>query len=224
MKKALIALIMLVSPLVMASTPVEGVNYTVVGVESNEEGKIQVTEFFWYACPHCYAFEPYIKEWLKTKPEDVEFIRIPATFDRPNVRMHAKTFYALEQMGKPEIGDAIMAAMHDQKQRMNTQEAMDAFLTSQGIDLETYHQMMDSFVVNLKMQEAIKLAAKYDIKGVPAVVVDGQYKVEKANSWQHKLEIADYLVNEVRASRPAPAVTEVAEPVLTPAMPAPAAQ
>lgn len=212
MKKALIALLMLVSPVAMSAQPVEGVNYSVVGLDPVGGEKIQVTEFFWYACPHCYDFEPFIKSWLQTKAEDVEFVRVPATFDRPNVRLHAKTFYALEQMGKPELHDAIMSAMHDKKRRMNTPEAMDAFLSSQGVDLTEYHNMMDSFVVNLKLQEAIKLAEKYGIRGVPSVVVDGQYKVERAESWQHKLQITDYLVGKIRATRPAPAAA--------PAMPA----
>ena len=214
MKKVLMALLMLVSPAAMASTPVEGVNYSVVGFESPGKEKIEVIEFLWYACPHCYDFEPHVKSWLKTKPEDVEFVRVPATFDRPNVRMHAKTFYALEQMGKPELHDVIMSAMHDRKQRMNTQEAMENFLASQGVDSTEFRNMLDSFVVNLKLQEAIKLAEKYQVRGVPSVVVDGQYKVEKAMSWQHKLQIADYLVDRIRASRPAPAPAQPAMPAM----------
>lgn len=237
MKKILIALLLVVSPLVsplaMAADPVEGVNYTVVGVEPNKEGKIQVAEFFWYACPHCFAFEPALKEWLKSTPEDVEFFRVPATFNRPHVLMHARTFYALEQMGKFEVGDAIMDAMHNKKRRMMTQEAMEAFLSEQGVDIAMYRQMMDSFVVNLKMQEAVKLAAKYDITGVPSVVVDGEFKVGKAASWQYKTQIMDFLIAKARENRPAavqPTVDQSASseapamPAATaPAMPQPAA-
>ncbi len=201
MKKILVAFLLLISPLAMAVQPVEGINYSVIGVDSPGKEKIQVIEFFWYACPHCYAFEPAVKEWLKTKADDVEFVRYPATFDRPNVQMHAKTFFALEQMGKPELHDAIMSAMHDKKQRLNTQEAMDQFFASYGVDLTAYHDMMDSFVVNLKMQEAAKLAKEYQITGVPALIVDGQYKVGKAYTWAEKFQIADYLVARLRAER-----------------------
>ncbi|OOY40016.1 hypothetical protein BOV90_06415 [Solemya velum gill symbiont] len=203
MKKILIAFLLLISPVAMAAQPVEGVNYSVIGMDSSGKEKIQVIEFFWYACPHCYAFEPAVKEWLKTKADDVEFVRYPATFNRPNVQMHAKTFFALEQMGKPELHDVIMSAMHDRKQRLNTQETMDQFLASHGVDLNAYHDMMDSFVVNLKMQEAVKYAKQYQITGVPALIVDGQYKVEQAYSWAQKFTIADYLVSKIRAERAA---------------------
>ena len=85
-----------------AYTPVEGVNYHELETPVQTTGKIQVAEFFWYGCPHCFTLEPYLNDWLSALPSDVEFVRIPATFNRPNVLMHAKTYYSLEQMGMVE--------------------------------------------------------------------------------------------------------------------------
>ena len=41
------------------------------------DDKIEVREFFWYGCPHCYSLEPYLERWLKTKPDEVAYVRTP---------------------------------------------------------------------------------------------------------------------------------------------------
>ena len=192
-------------------TPVEGVNYYAVNTPVQTEGKIQVAEFFWYGCPHCYSMEPYLNNWLTALPSDVEFIRVPATFQgRENVMMHARTFYALEQMGILEQHhEAIFQAIHVQKNKLPTLPEMEQFLASRGVDINAFRGAMESFEVNMKIQEAIQLAADYEISGVPAMVVDKHYRESKASTWQQKFMNVNYLIEKARENRLAAAAPAV---------------
>jgi thiol:disulfide interchange protein DsbA len=202
-----------------AYTPVEGVNYHTLNTPKQTEGKIQVAEFFWYGCPHCYSLEPYLNNWLTAVPSDVEFVRVPATFNRPNVLMHAKTYFALEQMGIVEQHhEAIFQAMHVQKNKLATQQAMEQFLSARGVDINAFRSAMDSFEVNMKMQDAIQLAGDYGITGVPSIVVDKHYRDGKAKTWQEKFMNVNYLIEKSRADR---AAAKPAAPAPAPAAPAP---
>lgn len=185
-----------------AYTPVEGVNYHELETPVQTEGKIQVAEFFWYGCPHCYTLEPYLNEWLTALPTDVEFVRIPATFNRPNVLMHAKTYYALEQMGVVEQHhEAIFQEIHGRKNKLATQPEMEQFLASRGVDVNAFRAAMDSFEVNMKIQEAIQLAGDYGVTGVPVMVVDKHYRGGSASTWQQKFQNINYLIEQARSNR-----------------------
>ncbi|MCK7583637.1 MAG: hypothetical protein MZV65_54390 [Chromatiales bacterium] len=51
------------SPVVPAQNFLEGVNYDTVRPQKVETGdKIEVREFFWYGCSHCYTLEPHVAE------------------------------------------------------------------------------------------------------------------------------------------------------------------
>lgn len=217
MKRFAVVLVLMVSSLgalaEAASTPVEGVNYHVLSTTEPTVGKIEVAEFFGYFCPHCEALEPHLESWLKNKPEDVHFIRVPATFNRPVVLMYAKTYYALQQIGAIDKAHAaIFSAIHKDGQKLNSQEKMEAFLATRGVDVNRYREAMDSFEVNLKLQQAKKLAKKYAISGVPSLIVDKHYKDGDAKSWEQKLQIVDYLIEKSRQARPAAAPAPIAAP------------
>ncbi|MEJ2308712.1 MAG: thiol:disulfide interchange protein DsbA/DsbL [Gammaproteobacteria bacterium] len=203
-------------------TPVEGVNYHVLQTPVQTEGKIEVAEFFWYGCPHCFSMEPYLNNWLTAVPADVEFVRVPATFqNRENVMMHARTFYALQQMGVVEQHhDAIFEEMHVQKNKLSTQPEMERFLASRGVDVNALRSAMESFEVNMKIQEAIQLASEYGISGVPAMVVDKHYRDGKAGTWQQKFMNVNYLIEKARQNRAAAAAPAPVLPAQEAAAPA----
>ncbi|MDT8281435.1 MAG: thiol:disulfide interchange protein DsbA/DsbL, partial [Gammaproteobacteria bacterium] len=100
MKKLLVFLLLITSStMIHAADYKEGVDYKRVAIQPTDTGDtIEVLEFFWYGCPHCYHFEPYISDWKKTKPANVEFVRVPAVF-RPDWEIQARTYYALSNMG-----------------------------------------------------------------------------------------------------------------------------
>jgi len=49
---------------------------------TNDPSRVEVLEFFWFGCPHCYAFEPAINNWKDSKPEYVDFVREAPPFKK----------------------------------------------------------------------------------------------------------------------------------------------
>lgn len=181
----------------------EGVEYKRVAEQPTETGdKIEVLEFFWYGCPHCYQFEPVLSNWLKTKPNNVEFVRVPAVF-RPEWKVHARTYYALQAMGVGEkYHTDIFHAIHKDKKNIFSFDAMTDFLVSKGVNKEEFEAAYNSFAIDGQVRKAIKKIKAYAITGVPAMGVNGKYLVggKEAGTYENKLRIVDYLIKKEAAA------------------------
>ena len=137
-------------------------------------GKIEVIEFFWYGCPHCYRLEPSLNAWLKNKPADVVFKRIHAI---PNEAwgMHAYIYYTLETMGLLDsLHDKVFDAIHKDRKNLTNAKILDQWLTENKVDPAKYHEVEKSFTVNSKVKRAAQQTAAYRVDGVPRVFVDGK--------------------------------------------------
>ncbi len=205
MRNMFLAILLLVSPMLLyAAQEYQNEEHyqTVTPAQPGAEGKqVQVTEFFWYGCGHCYSFEPHLEKWLEQKPEDVKFARVPAMFNRPDVIMHAKTYYALNLIGaKPEIHAKIFHAMHEEKKRLRTEKDMEEFLQPNGIDLDEYRKAMKSFAVQTNIRKAAVMAENFDIRGVPSIAVDGKYKIGGLEGGT-MIGVMTHLVDEVRKGK-----------------------
>jgi thiol:disulfide interchange protein DsbA len=188
----------------------EGLQYTLVSPQppAHQGQDVEVVEFFWYGCPHCNALEPYLNAWLKKKPDNVHLVRIPAPFNGPAM-MHAKTFYALQAMGEIDrLHDVIFDAIHKRRIKLNTLDEMVAFLAAHGVDEQKFRAALDSFAVQTDMQRAVVLARRYDIHGVPTLIVDGRYKSGKGfHSYGEFTELVDYLAAKVLKDQKVAAAT-----------------
>lgn len=182
----------------------EGENYELIqpAPELAKVGEpIEVNEFFMWSCPHCYHFEPYVQTWLKNKPKDVKFVRIPAMFGG-SANLHAKAYYALQAIGDLDrVSDAFFNEIHEKRNRLKTRDALDAFLASQGVDMEKFRAAMKSFAVAAKANRAAALMRRYGIRGVPALVVDGRFKSGRGLNFKEMTELADFLSERVRSER-----------------------
>lgn len=201
MRKVLVAALLLMPLLVYAATEYqEGVNYEkLLPEQPGAEGKkIQVMEFFMYGCGHCNNLEPYLLEWLKRKPEDVEFVRVPAMFDRPDIIMHAKVYYALQQIGADaEIHSKIFHAIHAENKRLRSEAKVEELLQANGIDIDEFRKAMHSFAILTSIRKAAVLAEDYNIHGVPALAVDGKYLIG-GQEGETMIGTLDQLIGEVR--------------------------
>jgi thiol:disulfide interchange protein DsbA len=187
----------------MAATPAravfdEGIDYTLVGSpERAEPGDgVEVLELFWYGCPHCYYLEPAIKKWLETKPEGVTFVRMPAAVS-PRWVPHAKAFYAAEQLGVlDQLHEPLFKALHDEKRKVFNDEQIIAFAAEQGIDEAAFRNAYNSFPVDMQVRKAADLARRYNIDGVPAMVVNGKYvtSATQTGTRDRMFAVIDYLV------------------------------
>jgi thiol:disulfide interchange protein DsbA len=157
---------------------VEGQHYAKVDPPqpTSTGDKIEVLEFFWYGCPHCYRLEPYVKRWLASKPANVEFVRMPGIFS-PRWMMHARAYYTAEILGVVDkLHDPIFEAIHGERKPLDDQDAIMEMFKQHGVPEEEFKKVFLSFAVDTKMRRASEMAMRYDIDGVPALIVNGKYR------------------------------------------------
>jgi thiol:disulfide interchange protein DsbA len=174
--------------------------------------KIEVREFFWYGCPHCYTLEPALMNWLKRKPANVEFIRTPAT--APNWLIHAQAYYAFAALGATEkTHPALFRAIHQQNRQLNTEPALAQFATEQGIDATKFSEAFNSFGVRTNVEKAKRLSAAYQVTSVPMVAVDGKYltSASMVGSEEGMIKALDQLVQQATRERGASAPKQSAK-------------
>lgn len=198
MKRILLLLLFILSATqLQAAGFSEGVDYKKVPPQATSTGdKIEVLEFFWYGCPHCYAFEPYLNSWKKTKPANVEFIRIPAVF-RPEWEQQARAYYALSNMGVIEtVHEKIFKALHKDKKRLNNLNLIADFVAQNGVDRKKFLEEANSFAVDGMVRKAKKKQTAYKIQGVPSVAINGKYLTSgsMAGSYDNMIKIIDHLI------------------------------
>lgn len=161
-------------------------------------GKIEVIEFFWYGCPHCYHLEPAVEKWLKTKPANVEFIRQPAIFSDIWGK-HAKAFFTAQALGVEEKLHAdFFDAIQNKKQKLLTEDELAKFFTEHGVKSEDFHNAYNSFAVDAKTRQAEGMGARYGITGVPALIVNGKYRITgaTAKSQENMFTVTNQLIQQ----------------------------
>ncbi len=168
--------------------------------------KIEVLEFFWYRCPHCFQLEPGLNQWLKTLPKDAQIRRVPAVF-RPDWMPGAKLYYTLEQMGLlGRLHDKVFDAYHIKQIDLNNPAVLGSWIAQQGVDRKKFEAVYNSFSTQSKATQGGQLAGKYiggPINGVPAFFIDGKFgtSVSTAGSEPRLFEVLDQLIVKARAER-----------------------
>ena len=169
------------------------------------EDKIEIIEFFSYGCPHCYSLESVLGKWLKTKPENVEFIRQPVIFNSLYEK-YAKAYFVAEALGVlDKVHADFFDAIHNKKQRLNSEEQLAKFFAAHGVDETEFRNTFNSFLVDAKMRQAKAMAPRYGITGVPAVIINGKYKTSGplAKSNENIVKVMDQLIQqEIQAKSP----------------------
>ena len=166
--------------------------------------KIEVVEFFWYGCPHCNLLQPFLDQWLKKKPADVEFRRVPAIF-RQSWIPHARLFYTLETLGELDrLHQTVYRAIHTESKALNSADTATEWAVQNGIDKAKFIAAYDSPEVAKKVEQAIAQTRGYQIEGTPSVVVDGRYVTSSSMSETYAgvVVIVDDLVRLARERRP----------------------
>jgi len=164
--------------------------------------KIEVVELFWYGCPHCYRLEPVMEQWLANKPDDVEFVRMPAIIGPP-WELLAKAFYTAEFLGvMDKIHPALFDALHKDKKKITNEAAVQSFFIEQGVSKEDFRNTYTSFAVAMKVNNARLMTQRYGITGVPTIIVNGKYNTSGslAGSNENIIKVMAYLVNQERQS------------------------
>ncbi|MBK1689480.1 thiol:disulfide interchange protein DsbA/DsbL [Rubrivivax gelatinosus] len=184
--------------------PVEGTHYvrlqTAAPTSIPEGKKVEVVEFFWYECGHCFNFEPQLEAWSKRVPADVAFRRVPVGFTARH-QIGQKIFYALEEMGQVgAVHRKVFNAIHVQGKRLLAEKDIVDFMVANGLDGTQFTNAFRSFSVATKANRAKQLADAYKIDGVPALGIQGRYYTSGALAGGHDraLAVTDYLIGRAR--------------------------
>ncbi len=183
-----------------AADYVAGKDYKILDNPEKITGNaIIVREFFWYGCPHCYSLNPYMQKWAKTKAKDVAAFKTPAALNT-TWEANARGFYAAQLLGyEKKTHDPLFEAIQTQGQQLFDQASLAKWYGSQGVDQKKFNSLYNSFAVSTKVGRSKSGAQRYQLSGVPAVVVQGKYVVQGDGA--QVVKVVDYLVNKVRAEK-----------------------
>ncbi len=158
--------------------------------------KVEVVEFFWYGCPHCFSFEPYIKAWKEAKPDNVEFINAAPPLN-PAWKVHSQAFYAAQVLGVlDQFHEPMFNAIHVDKKPMRKPKDVARLVDSLGLDGEKFQKTMKSFNVDAKIRQSLQMASNAGISSVPTVIVNGRYRTSGtiAGSYENLIAVLNDLV------------------------------
>jgi len=196
----------LAGEMVLAQTP--GKDFTPINPPqaTPAAGKVEVIEFFSYACPHCRSLEPSLTAWLKRKPADVEFRRVPAVFHESWLPF-ARLYYTLESMALVDkLHHDVFEAVHTQKIKLQEPKVLAEWVGSKGVDRQKFMDTYNSFSVQSLAKRAVDTTGRYKVELTPALVIDGRYLTAPSMTmtggsidYDRFFTVVDQLTNSVRS-------------------------
>jgi len=200
----LTATLLMVSQLSSAENYVAGKDYQNIpySVPTRDESKIEVIELFWYGCGHCFKFEPMVNKWAQGVADDVDFYQQPGDFGgwSNETQLH----YAMEALGVLDKGrEMAFNEYHVVRNKLRNDEKRIAFFKLLGVSAEDYTKTWNSFSVQSKVNMAKSRTRSYRATGVPAMVVNGKYRIDtrSAGSFERMLKVVDFLIEQERAAK-----------------------
>ena len=206
LKRLILGLAALLFCAAAVAQPTAGKDYLVLNPAQSVEaaGKVDVTEFFWYRCPHCYNLEPVLQDWVKKLPRDVQFRRVPAIFNE-EWALDARVFFTLEATGDlARVHSGFFDAIHQQGGvRLKGDAYMKwvaEWLGKNGVDIAKYDTALRSFTVETKLKRAMQMTQAYKLDGVPAIGVQGRWVVSASlvGERQAMINVTEYLTGVAR--------------------------
>lgn len=189
-----------IAPTGFAANYMEGQHYLPINPPqpTSSKDKVEVVELFWYGCPHCYRLEPYVKRWLKKKPDNVKFVRMPGVLN-PSWELLARAYYTAEILGIVEkVHSPIFDTIHGKRKRLNNEGAVMNLFTQYGVSEKDFKRTFRSFAVETKVRRARDMGRRYQADGVPTIIVNGKYRVgpQTAGGPSKVFKVVDQLIKQ----------------------------
>jgi thiol:disulfide interchange protein DsbA len=183
----------------------QGINYFPLKIPQpvHTGDKIEVLELFWYRCPHCFELEPYLNKWLKSKPDFIEYVRLPAVLNR-SWAFDARVFYTFVALGLVDsLHEAYFEAIHTDRKRIVTVEQLADWVADKGQNPQQILDTFNSFGVDSMVAHAADMSSRYETDGVPTIIVDGKYrtKVSMAGGHNELIDLMNYLALRAQSER-----------------------
>ncbi|BCB60325.1 MULTISPECIES: thiol:disulfide interchange protein DsbA/DsbL [Halomonadaceae] len=194
------------SAAVSAQELVEGQHYTLLEspvATQVDDDQIEVTEAFWFGCPHCYRLQTSVNEWYETLDDDVSIVKMPATMGG-DWNTHATAFYAAQSLGiEEDLHQDFFDAIHQDGRSLTEADDIADFFSDYGVSEEEAQKALTAFSVRSEVNKANSRMRDMRLMGVPALIVDGRYVVspQSAGSLENMPQIADALIDKVRSER-----------------------
>lgn len=201
---SLLVVLPLLGAAAQAQEWVEGEHYDLISpaIRGNSD-KIEVTEFFWYGCGHCYNFEPQLAQWKKTLADDVVVVGSPAMWNAA-MEIHAKAFYAADALGVlDKMHMPLFQALNVDRRRLATEDELADLFAANGVAREDFSKAFNSFGVGSQVRQANARARAAKISGTPEMMVAGKYRIStrKAGGQADMLRLAEFLIEKERVAR-----------------------
>jgi protein dithiol oxidoreductase (disulfide-forming) len=177
--KQLFAVLALLSATAVHAEVVAGKDYKLLNPPqpTTSGKKVEVLEFFFYGCSHCYHLHPFMEAWEKKMPKDVELQYVPVIFSEGAEPM-ARAFYALEALGlRKKLHDAMFKSLYEQNLDMSDEKSITSFVVKHGVDGAKFGAAYNSFALQSKIARSNQMVQSYNIRGTPTIVVDGKYVI-----------------------------------------------
>jgi len=155
---------------------------------TQDKSKVEVLEFFWFGCPHCFAFEPAINAWKDSKPDYVDFVREAPPLN-PGWEQHSRTFYAAQALGITDgMFDQTFDNIHKNKQPMRDPKKIAKYIASLdlGVSADEFQKAMESFAVETALKRSVVRAQQAGIRSVPSIVINGKYRTGNTIAGGHQ--------------------------------------
>ncbi|MBI5659486.1 MAG: thiol:disulfide interchange protein DsbA/DsbL [Nitrosomonadales bacterium] len=200
--KQLFAILALLCATQVLAEPQPGKDYKVLNPPQPTAagGKIEVLEFFFYGCSHCFKLHPLLSAWEKKMPNDVELTYVPAIFN-PSWEPMARTLYALEALGQQkQLHDELFNAWNTKIQDLTDEAKITNFVAQRGVDGKKFGEAYNSFSMQSKVVRAKQMGQSYGIRGTPTLVVDGKYLITGLHP-PETIEVLNALIDKARKER-----------------------
>ncbi len=200
-RSILVAMMMLFAAGAFAQSA-ENARYSVLNPPQppNSGYKIEVLEFFFYGCIHCYHLHPKLSQWAKTIPKDVQIEYVPTMFN-PSWEPMAYTFYALKSMGQlKKMDDKLYDAWNRDNQSLVQRDDIADFVARQGVNRQQFLDYYGSFSVQSEVKRSRQMMLQYHIEGTPTLVVDGKYSITGLEP-EETIRVLNELINKARRER-----------------------
>lgn len=187
------------SQMLQSASAQQGNGYKLIKPQLNTRvsDKVEVVEFFWFGCPHCYAFEPAINAWKQDKPDYIEFVREAPPLN-PAWETHSRSFYAAELMGVTDsFVEPMFNAIHFEGRLLRSPRQIARFAGELGIDSDKFANTMNSFAANAKIEQSMQMAAGAGLTGVPSIMINGKFLTGGSLAGTHENIIN--IINELGA-------------------------
>lgn len=200
-KRVFVALALLCATQAFAASGGEE-DYTLVNPPqpTSTGNKIEVLEFFFYGCPHCFHLQEELGKWEKKMPKDVELVYMPTVFN-PGWEPMARTFYALESLGQQkQLHDALYEAWHVNNIDLSDEAKITEFVSKHGVDRKKFSDAYNAFFMAGKVMRSKQMAASYAIRGTPTLIVNGKYLISGLQP-ADAVKVLNTLITKVRSER-----------------------